>query len=150
MEKRENPKLQTKINKVSKKCEKINKEKIKHILEQLQIQRKKWRPHNRNVLCWSFYYVNDNLKINLDVLQMMRCLLCNFQFVFFVNLRKQLREGLISCYKTSSTTCLQKCFDVDHLRTFKKFQEEINNQGKKNVERQLVKKKGLDFQFFHI
>jgi hypothetical protein len=33
MEKRENPKLETKINKVSKECEKINKKNIKHILE---------------------------------------------------------------------------------------------------------------------
>jgi hypothetical protein len=51
--------------------------KIEIILQQLQIQRKKWRPRNRNVFCWSFYCVNDNLKINLDVLQMMCCLLCH-------------------------------------------------------------------------
>ncbi len=120
MEKRENPKLETKINKVSKECEKINKKNIKHILEQLQIQRKKWCPRNRNALCWSFYYVNDNFKMNLDVFQMMCCLLCNFQFVFFVNPIKQLREGLISCHKISSTTCLQKYFDANHPRTLKK------------------------------
>ncbi len=82
MEKRENPKLETKINKVSKECEKINKKNIKHILEQLQIQRKKWCPHNRNALCWSFYYVNDNLKMNLDVFQMMFCWYVIFNLFF--------------------------------------------------------------------
>jgi hypothetical protein len=40
MEERENPSLQTKISKVSRVCEKTDEEKTKHILEQLQIQRK--------------------------------------------------------------------------------------------------------------
>jgi hypothetical protein len=42
---------------------------------------------------------------------------------------------------------LYKHFDANHPLTFKKFQEKINNQGRKNIERQLAKKKGLDFQF---
>jgi hypothetical protein len=33
MEERENPRLQTEINKVSRECENFDKEKIKHILE---------------------------------------------------------------------------------------------------------------------
>jgi len=56
-----------------------------------------------------------------------------------MNPRKQLRKGLISCYKTSGITCLEKQLDVDHLATFKKFQDEINNQGRKNIEKQLNK-----------
>jgi len=35
-----------------------------------------------------FYYVNDKSKIDLDVYQMMRCLLCHSQLVVFVNSRK--------------------------------------------------------------
>jgi predicted acetyltransferase len=77
MEERENPSLQTEISRNLKVCEKIDEEKIKHILEQLQFQRKKWCLHNKNVLCWYFYCVNDNSKVNLDVLQMIHCLLCH-------------------------------------------------------------------------
>jgi hypothetical protein len=51
--------------------------------------KKKWHLHNRNELCWSFYYVNENSKVNLDVLQMMCCLLCHFQPIVYVNSRKQ-------------------------------------------------------------
>jgi hypothetical protein len=32
----------------------------------------------KNAICWSFYCVNDNSKINLDVPQMMHYLLCHF------------------------------------------------------------------------
>ncbi len=28
--------------------------------EKLMNQRKKWKGHNKNALCWSFYCVNDN------------------------------------------------------------------------------------------
>ncbi len=72
---------------------------------------------------------------------MMCCLLCHSQVIIFVNSRKKLRKGLISYYKTSGITCLHKHFDVEHLVIYKKFQEEINNQGRKNVEKQLAKKK---------
>jgi hypothetical protein len=40
MEEWENPSLQTKIIRISRVCEKTNEENTKHILEQLQIQRK--------------------------------------------------------------------------------------------------------------
>ncbi len=84
---------------------------------------------------------------------MMHCLLCHFQPVVFTNSRKQLRKGLITYYKTSDITCLQKHLDVDHLPIYKKFQEKINNQRKENVERQYAKKRFLIsnpsiFEFF--
>jgi hypothetical protein len=70
----------------------------------------------------------------LDVFQMMCCLLCHSQLVS-VNSRKQLRKGLIMYYKTSGTTCLHKKLDANHSTIYKKFQKEINNQGKEDVER---------------
>jgi hypothetical protein len=73
MEEGENPSLQTKVSIVSRECDE---EKSKHILQKLQIQRKKWLPYNKNALCWSFYCINDNSKVNVDVPQMMHCLLC--------------------------------------------------------------------------
>jgi hypothetical protein len=60
MEERENPSLQIVINRISKVFEDNDEKNIKHSLEQLQFQRKKMCLHNINVLCWSFYYVNDN------------------------------------------------------------------------------------------
>ncbi len=116
--------MQTEVNRVSKK---FDEEKIKQILQQLQIQRKKKCLDNRNAICWSFYCVNDNSKVNLDVPQMMRCLLCHFQFVVSVNSRKQLRKGLVTYYKTSGITCMYKHLDVDHSTIYKRFQEKINN-----------------------
>jgi hypothetical protein len=41
MEEKKNPSLQIEISRVSRLCEETNEEKTKHILEQLQIQRKK-------------------------------------------------------------------------------------------------------------
>jgi hypothetical protein len=89
-EERNNPSLQTKVSRV---LRKFDEEKTKKILQQLQIQRKKWRPHNRNALCWSLNCVNDNLKVNLDVPQMMGCLLCYSQPIISMNSRKQLKKG---------------------------------------------------------
>jgi hypothetical protein len=36
---------------------------MKEILRKLHAQRLFWKPHNRNVLCWAFYCVNDNKKL---------------------------------------------------------------------------------------
>jgi hypothetical protein len=69
--------VEVEINRLSKES---NEEKIKQILQQLQTQRKKW--HDRNALCWSFYYVNYNSKVNLDVPQMMCCYCVIFNLLF--------------------------------------------------------------------
>jgi hemerythrin-like domain-containing protein len=50
-------------------------------------------------------------------------------------------------------TCLQKHIDANHLTIYKRFQKEINNEGKENVERQYAKKRSLIsnssiFEFF--
>jgi len=59
MQERENPNLKIKISRVAKECDKTDEKNTKHILQHLHIQRKKWHPHNRNVIYWSFYCVND-------------------------------------------------------------------------------------------
>jgi len=78
-EKRENPSLQSEVKRVS---QEFDEKKTKQILQQLHTQRKNWRFHNRIALCWSFYCVNDNSKINLDDFQMMCYLFCHSQLVF--------------------------------------------------------------------
>jgi hypothetical protein len=34
------------------------------IFEILHTQRKIWRGHNRNAICWTFYYVNDDKELD--------------------------------------------------------------------------------------
>jgi len=38
---------------------------MKGNLKKLHVQKKNWKPHGRTTLCWSFYCVNDNAKIDL-------------------------------------------------------------------------------------
>ncbi len=58
-----------------------------------------------------------------------------FSTYYFYEFKKTIKERLVTYYKTSGITCLQKHFDENHLAIYKRLQEEINNQGKKNVER---------------
>jgi hypothetical protein len=88
MEERENPTLQIEISRVSRECDETDKENNKHILQQMQIQREKWCPHNRNAFFWYFYCVNDTSKVNMDALQMTHCLLCHSQPIISMNSRK--------------------------------------------------------------
>ncbi len=53
----------------------------------------------------------------------MHCLLCHFQPIVSVNLKKQLRKGLVTYYKTSGIACLQKHLDANHSIIYKRFQE---------------------------
>jgi hypothetical protein len=41
-------------------------EQMKINLKNLHAQRKFWQLHGRLFLCWRFYYVNDNTKIDLE------------------------------------------------------------------------------------
>jgi hypothetical protein len=34
-----------------------------------------WKNHNRNAICWAFYCINDNQKVDVKDSQTMRC--CN-------------------------------------------------------------------------
>jgi hypothetical protein len=61
-------------------------------IELLHFQRKKWTPHNRNNLCWSFFYVNDNGKVTLDAPQIMHCMLCYSNLVFFLP-KNEIKKG---------------------------------------------------------
>jgi hypothetical protein len=42
---------------------------MKKKLELLHSQRKKWRSHNKNALCWSFFCVTDDGKVTFNALQ---------------------------------------------------------------------------------
>jgi len=78
----------------------------------------------------------------------MRCLLCHYQHILFVNSKKQSKKSLPTYYKTSGITCLQKHLDVDHLSIYKRFQEYMNNEGKENVKRQSANKRSNISNYF--
>ncbi len=85
----ENPSLQTKKNKVLEN----DKKRIKQNLELLHSQRKKQRLHNRNALCWSFFYVNDNAKMIFDAPQIMHCMFYYSNPLLPFNSRMTLKKG---------------------------------------------------------
>ncbi len=84
MEEKENPSFQIEISSALGVNEEIDENKTKHILEKLQIQWKNGHPHNKNSLCWFFYFVNSNSKITFHVPQTTRCLLFNLYYLWNV------------------------------------------------------------------
>jgi hypothetical protein len=54
--------------------EKIEEE-MKENLIKVHAQRLSWKPHNKNALCRSFFYVNGNKEVDLIVLQIMHYIL---------------------------------------------------------------------------
>jgi hypothetical protein len=86
---------------------------MKDFFELFHSQRKKWRPHNKNVLCWSFFYVNDNGEMTFDAFQIMCHILCYSNHMFSFNPRTKLRKVLIYLIITCEISCLRKHVDVD-------------------------------------
>jgi hypothetical protein len=66
---------------------------MKENLGKLHAQRLFWKPHNRNVLCWEFYCVNDNTKVDLTTFQVMHCILCLKIPIFLFKSKNQARRG---------------------------------------------------------
>jgi hypothetical protein len=52
-------------------------------LQKLHAQRKKWKGHERNALCWAFHIVNDINIIDGSKPQIMRCIIRHANFVPF-------------------------------------------------------------------
>jgi len=60
-------------------------------------QRKKWRGHNKNAICWAFYYVNGYKEVDPTNFQVRRCVFCyNLVYAFNPNIKK--RIGLITYF----------------------------------------------------
>jgi len=94
-------------------------------LKKLHTQRKSSKPHKIFSLCWNFYCVNDNVKIDLENTHIMHCILYYQELVIGINLRIQTRKRLISYYKTNGITSLKKHVDVKHTIITKLFKEKI-------------------------
>jgi predicted phage tail protein len=91
VERIESENVQTKNDRVEENEEKLQK---------LHVQRKNWRGHNMDSLCWAIYCVNDGKKVEITSHQVMRCILCYHNVVNIFNSRTQKRKGLITYYKT--------------------------------------------------
>jgi hypothetical protein len=68
-----NPSQQTKLSVPQNEEENRN-------LENLHVQRKKWKGNNVNVLCWGFFYANDSKDADGDNAQIMKCIFCYNMF----------------------------------------------------------------------
>jgi hypothetical protein len=85
---------------------------MKKNLQKLHVQRKIWRGHNINSLCWAFYCVNDGKENEARSHQVMRSILCYDNVVNIPNPGTKERKGLITYYKTYGITILKKHVDV--------------------------------------
>jgi hypothetical protein len=59
----------------------------------LHAQKVFWKRRSKNALCWAFYCVNDNKKINVSTPQIMHCIICHNNMIFNVNPKTQARKG---------------------------------------------------------
>jgi hypothetical protein len=87
---------------------------MKGNLKKLHAQIKSWKPHGRISLCWIFYYVNDNVKIDLENTLIMHCIRCYQNLVIGINPKIWMRKRSISYYKTNGITSLKKHVDANH------------------------------------
>jgi hypothetical protein len=69
----ENGSVQIKRNKNPK----TNEKKMKDNSRKLHAQILFWEANNENALCWAFYCINDNKKIDLIGFQIIRFILCH-------------------------------------------------------------------------
>jgi hypothetical protein len=123
VERGESENVQTRNNKVKENGEKI----MKKNLQKLHAQRKCWRGHNKNSLCWAFYCVDDGKEVEVASHQVMRCILCY-------------QKGLIIYNKIYGITAITKHVDANHFIIVKIFEEEINNETIGIIEKQPAKK----------
>ncbi len=85
--------------------------------------------------------MNDGKEVETTSHQVMGCNLCYDNVENTPNPRTKERKGLIIYYKTYGIFVLKKHVNADHFVIVKKFEEEINNEIIRNVEKQHVKKR---------
>jgi hypothetical protein len=108
----ENPNVQIETNTT---LENGTKKIMKGNLKKLHVQKKNWKPHGRTSLCWIFYCVNDNAKIDLANKQIMRCIFYYQNLKIGINPKTQMKKGLISYYKTNGIIFLLKHVQINLL-----------------------------------
>jgi len=99
---------------------------MKDTLKKLHVQRNKWKGHNRNSICWAFYCVNDNKRIDVIFFQTMIFIICYTSLMLVSNIKTQAKKGLI-LYNTSNGIIGFKNVLSDHLKIANVFKKEVNN-----------------------
>ncbi len=97
---------------------------MKEKLEKLHFQRKKWRHDSKIALCWSFYCVNNNKRVDVKCSQLMKCIFCHFNPILITNAKTQARKGLILYSSANGIIALKKHVYVNHCMIAKKFEKE--------------------------
>ncbi len=77
------------------------------------------------MLCWSFYYINNNEKVDNQAPQLTICHVCYPNLIIVANSIIFLKKGIISYFKTYARIFFYKHMDEDHVMLAKKFEEEV-------------------------
>jgi hypothetical protein len=112
---------------------------MKNKLKKLHAQKIFWRGNNKNALCWAFYCVNDNKKINVANFQTMHYILCQKNPILNVNPKNQAKKRLIIFNTTNGITTLRKHVNLHHSNILTKFEKNFNCPLKED-KKQLLKK----------
>ncbi len=99
---------------------------MKENFKKLHVQRSFWRGNNKNVLCWAFYYVNDNKIFNVTTPQTMHCIFCHNNPILNLNPKIQVSKGLIIYNTINGITTLKKHVNLYHSNVLNFFFEEMN------------------------
>jgi hypothetical protein len=84
----------------------------------LHAQRSFWQKNSKNALGQAFYYVNDNKKVNIIVLQTMHCIPHHNNPILNLNPKSQARKGLFIYNTTNGITTLRKHVNSNHSNVF--------------------------------
>jgi len=95
---------------------------MKKSLQKLHVQRKIWKGHIINSLCWAFYCVRDGKEVEVASHQIMKCILCYDNAENIHNPRIKKRKRLITYYKTYGIIVAKKHVDANHCIIAKKFE----------------------------
>jgi len=79
-----------------------------------------WQKNSKNALCQAVYYVNDNKKNYIIVLQIMRCILCHNNPILNLNPKTQARKELFIYNTINRIPTLRKHVNSNHSNVFLK------------------------------
>jgi hypothetical protein len=119
------------------------KNEMEFFFQTLHVQRKIWRGHNKNAICWVLYCVNDDKEINPRNPRIVKCLFCYGSLMHALNPNTKERKGLITYYRTYGITTFKKHVYCDNVVIIKKI--EVDFLVKETFERKPTKN-GLMFQ----
>lgn len=83
------------------------------------------KPHGINLFCWTFYCVDDRSKLDVDIPQLICCVISYndpMSFTIFTQ-RTRLKKGLVFYFKNNGLIALKKHLNANHGLSAKKFEK---------------------------